>query len=269
MISKCARMIRAEIRAGRFSGPTSGLAAGYVQANIAILPAAHAAAFADFCAANQRACALLHRSEPGQYLLSALGADIDIRSDVPRYQIHRAGHKMQEAEDIRDYWRDDLVTFALGCSFSFEEALISAGLEVRNISEGRNVPMYRTAQPCTPAGPFGGNLVVSMRPFTPQAVERVCAITGRYPLVHGAPIYIGDADGLGIGDIHQPDFGQSVTIAENEIPVFWACGVTANEALRCAGLEYFITHAPGHMLIADLQNSALESITDIRDLHGN
>ncbi|HEY8570269.1 putative hydro-lyase [Microbulbifer sp.] len=269
MINKCARMIRAEIRAGRFSGPTSGLAAGYVQANIAIMPAAHAAAFADFCAANRRACALLHQSEPGQFLLPALGADIDIRSDLPKYLVHRAGHKPLEAADIREYWRDDLVTFALGCSFSFEEALISAGLEVRNISEGRNVPMYRTTQPCKPAAPFGGNLVVSMRPFAPQAVERVCEITARYPLVHGAPIYAGDAAGLGIGDIHQPDFGQSVTIDEEEIPVFWACGVTANEALRCAGLDFFITHAPGHMLLTDWQNSALEGIADIGDFHGN
>ncbi|MFV8781496.1 putative hydro-lyase [Microbulbifer sp. SA54] len=262
MIRQCANVIRAEIREGRFRGPTSGLAAGFVQANIVILPIAHAQDFIDFCAGNRCACALLHRSRPGEYLLPALGEDIDVRTDVPRYQIHRAGSDIEEVTDIRDIWRDDLVTFALGCSFSFEEALISAGLEVRNISEARNVPMYRTNRRCSAAGVFQGNLVVSMRPFKADDLEQVCAITGRYPLVHGAPVHMGEASGLGIDDLDQPDFGDAVTVKTDETPAFWACGVTAIEALRNAGLEFCITHAPGHMLITDRLNSELDNSAD-------
>ena len=266
MIKQCARVIRSEIRAGRFCGATSGLAAGYVQANIALVPAAYADEFAAFCARNGRACALLHRSEPGQYLLPELGEGIDIRTDVSRYLVHRAGKAAEEITDVRDLFRDDLVTFALGCSFSFEEALIGAGLEVRNIAEGRNVPMFRTNRACEPAGRFHGNLVVSMRPFSGEAVDRACEISGRYPLVHGAPVYAGDPAALGISDISAPEFGEAVTIHPDEVPTFWACGVTAIEALRNAGLDFCITHAPGHMLITDRLNSELESVTDIRAL---
>lgn len=266
MIKQCSRVIRSEIRAGRFCGPTSGLAAGYVQANIAMVPEQHAEEFAEFCARNNRACALLHRADPGQHALPALGEGIDIRTDVPRYLIHRAGHDAQEVTDIREVWRDDLVTFALGCSFSFEEALIGAGLEVRNIAEGRNVPMYKTQTACEPAGRFYGNLVVSMRPFTGDALETACKISGRYPLVHGAPIYAGAPEALGIADINSPEYGEAVTIHSDEVPAFWACGVTAIEALRNAKLDFCITHAPGHMLITDRTNSELESVTDIHAL---
>lgn len=266
MIKQCSRVIRSEIRAGRFCGPTSGLAAGYVQANIAIVPAQYAEEFAEFCAKNNRACALLHRAEPGQFLLPILGEGIDIRTDVPRYLIHRAGQEPEEVTEIQDVWRDDLVTFALGCSFSFEEALISAGLEVRNITEGRNVPMYKTQEVCEPVGRYHGNLVVSMRPFPSEALELACEISGRYPLVHGAPIYAGDHGALGIADLSAPEYGQAVTIYPDDVPAFWACGVTAIEALRNANLDFCITHAPGHMLITDRSNSELESVTDTRVL---
>ncbi|MBB5210774.1 putative hydro-lyase [Microbulbifer hydrolyticus] len=266
MIKQCAKVIRSEIRAGRFCGPTSGLAAGYVQANIAIVPAQVADEFAEFCALNKRACALLHRADPGQFLLPALGEGIDIRTDVPRYLIHRAGESAQEVTDVRDYWREDLVTFALGCSFSFEEALISAGLEVRNISEGRNVPMYRTNRNCSATERFHANLVVSMRPFSGEGIDRACEVSGQYPLVHGAPVYAGDPAALGIRDIAAPDYGDAVTVNPGELTAFWACGVTAIEALRNAGLDFCITHAPGHMLISDRQNTEMESVTDIRAL---
>ncbi|MBY6188959.1 putative hydro-lyase [Microbulbifer agarilyticus] len=266
MIKQCPRVIRSEIRAGRFCGPTSGLAAGYVQANIAIVPAEYADEFALFCEQNNRACALLYRAEPGQFLMSGLGQDIDIRSDVPRYLVHRAGQAEEEITDISALWREDLVTFALGCSFSFEEALIAAGLEVRNIVEGRNVPMYRTDRECTAVGRFHGKLVVSMRPFNGDATERACEISGHYPLVHGAPIFSGDAAALGINELHEPDFGDAVRVDEEEVPLFWACGVTAIEALRNANLPFCITHAPGHMLIADRLNAELELVTDIQSL---
>lgn len=266
MIRQCAKVIRSEIFQGRFCGPTSGLAAGYVQANIAIVPAQYADGFADFCARNNRACALLARTDPGQFGLPTLGAEIDIRSHVPRYQIHRAGCEPEEVTDIRDVWRDDLVTFALGCSFSFEEALISAGMDVRNISAGCNVPMFRTNRPCETVGPFNANLVVSMRPFAEAQVEQVCAITDRYPLVHGAPVYIGDPEDLGIVELSRPDFGDPVMVRDGELAAFWACGVTAIEALRNAGLDFCITHAPGHMLITDRLNVELDSASDARDL---
>ena len=259
MIKRCSRVIRSEIRAGRFCGPTSGLAAGYVQANISILPAQYADEFAEFCARNNRACALLHRAEPGQFLIPTLGEGIDVRTDVPRYLIHRAGQETMEVTDIRDVWRDDLVTFALGCSFSFEEALIGAGLEVRNITEGRNVPMYRTQNACEPVGRFHGDLVVSMRPFSGEALELAWDISSRFPLVHGAPVFAGDPDTLGIQDINTPEYGEAVTVYPGEVPAFWACGVTAMEALRNAELEFCITHAPGHMLITDRLNSELET----------
>ena len=262
MIRQCPKVIRAEIRAGRFRGPTSGLAAGFVQANVAMVPAEHAQTFTEFCHRNRRACALLHRTEPGEFLLPSLGEGIDIRSDVPRYQVHRAGAEPCEVSDIHDVWRDDLVTFALGCSFSFEEALINAGIEVRNISEARNVPMYRTNRQCEAVDAFHGNLVVSMRPFKQRDVEQVCAITGRFPLVHGAPLHVGASSELGIEALEQPDFGDAVTVHADEVPAFWACGVTAIEALRNAGLEFCITHAPGHMLITDRLNSELESSGD-------
>nr|WP_010133157.1 putative hydro-lyase [Microbulbifer agarilyticus] len=266
MIKQCPRVIRAEIRAARFAGPTSGLAAGYVQANIAIVPAEYADEFARFCDRNNRACALLYRAEPGQFLMSGLGQDVDIRKDVPRYLVHRAGQPAEEVTDISALWRDDLVTFALGCSFSFEEALIASGLEVRNIVEGRNVPMYRTDKECVAEGRFHGKLVVSMRPFSGNATEQACEISGRYPLVHGAPIFSGDAAALGIEDLAEPDFGEAIRVGKEEIPSFWACGVTAIEALRNANLPFCITHAPGHMLITDRLNSELELVTDIQSL---
>lgn len=260
MIDRCAKLVREEVRAGRLSGPTSGLAAGFVQANIAILPKRYADDFSRFCALNARACALLYRSEPGEFLLPALGAGIDIRSDLPRYQLHRQGQAVQEVLDVREFWRDDLVTFALGCSFSFEEALLSAGLEVRNISEGCNVPMYRTNRPCKPVGPFSANLVVSMRPFAADQLDAAHSICARFPLVHGAPIHAGDPLELDIQDLSSPDFGEAVSSSESDVAAFWACGVTAIEALRNAQLDFCITHAPGHMLVTDRPNSELQDV---------
>ena len=267
MKTEDAQVIRAEIRAERQSGPTSGLASGHVQANIAIVPAAEADDFAAFCRENARACALLLRGEPGQYLFPTLGEGVDLRTDLPRYQLHRNGCAPEEVLNIRDHWRDDLVAFVLGCSFSFEEALISAGLEVRNIAEGRNVPMYRTNRPCVPVGKFSADLVVSMRPFAAAQLDDAYRATERFALVHGAPIFAGDAAELGIADLRRPDFGEAVTVAPGEVPAFWACGVTAIEALRNAGLDFCITHSPGHMLISDRLNRELDGIPAGGQLH--
>jgi len=249
--------LRAAIRSGNYRAPTSGLAPGYVQANIVIVPAQYAADFLTFCTRNPKPCPLLETSPaPGSPQLPRLGA-IDIRTDVGRYRVFHDGVCTGETDDITPLWRDDLVTFALGCSFSFEEALMADGLEVRNISEGRNVPMYRTAINCVPAGPFHGQLVVSMRPYRPADAIRAIQICTRFPAVHGAPVHFGDPGQIGISAIDKPDFGDAVSIHPGEVPVFWACGVTPQVALERAQLPMAITHSPGHMLVSDLRNSHL------------
>lgn len=245
--------LRASIRSAEFTGPTAGYALGYVQTNVVILPAADARDFAEFCRLNDRPCPLVARTEAGnpEPITAAPGADL--RTDVPRYRVFRRGVPDQhQPTDIVDLWRDDFVGFLIGCSFTFETALIAAGLPVRHIEQGRNVPMYRTSIPCQPAGKFAGPLVVSMRPYSPELIDRVIEITGRYPRMHGAPLHIGDPSVLGIRDIAQPDFGDAVTIEDHEVPVFWACGVTPQLALDAGRPEIAITHSPGCMFVTDL-----------------
>jgi uncharacterized protein YcsI (UPF0317 family) len=245
------RAARMAIRQGLITGTTSGLAPGHTQGNIIILPAAHAETFAAFCRANSRACPLLATSRPGDPSLPTLGADIDMRSDLPGYLVFRDGVAEPEQTDITSIWRDDLVTCVIGCSFTFEAALIAAGIPLRHVAQGRNVAMYRTNQPTEPVGPFHGPLVVSMRPLLPADADRATAITARFPDMHGAPIHRGDAAGLGIADLMRPDYGDAVEIAAGETPVFWACGVTTQVAVERAKLPFFIAHAPGKMLITD------------------
>jgi uncharacterized protein YcsI (UPF0317 family) len=249
--------LRREIRAGRFDGQTSGQCQGHVQGNVVILPADAAADFLRFATLNPKPCPVIGMSEPGSPALPALGADIDIRTDVPRYRVWRDGALVDEPTDIRDVWRDDLVAFVIGCSFSFEEALIEDGLEVRHIRLGRNVPMWRTNIACAPAGRFHGPLVVSMRPFKAADAIRAVQITSRYPAVHGAPVHLGRPDLIGIRDLAKPDYGDAVPVADDEVPVFWACGVTPQAAIAQAKLPFAITHAPGCMLVTDLLNSRL------------
>jgi len=249
--------LRQAIAEGRYTSNTSGLAPGYVQCNIVILPESQANDFLRFCQLNPKPCPLIASSQaPGDPALTLLG-DIDIRTDVPRYRVFRDGNLETELTDIKSLWRDDLVTFALGCSFSFEEALIADGLEVRNISQGVNVPMFRTNIPCTSSGPFAGDMVVSMRPFKAADAIRAVQICTRFPSVHGAPIHLGDPALIGIEDVTVPDYGDPVPIADNELPVFWACGVTPQVALENARLPFAITHSPGYMLVTDLRNSHL------------
>jgi uncharacterized protein YcsI (UPF0317 family) len=249
--------LRRVIREGRYAGHTSGLAPGRVQGNIAILPAEAASDFLRFCQANPKPCPLLAVSEPGDPLLPTLGADVDIRTDVPRYRVYRHGELVDEPTDLRGVWRDDLVTFVIGCSFSFEEPLIAAGLDVRNISCGCNVPMYRTNVATRPAGRFHGPLVVSMRPFKPADAIRAIQVTSRFPDVHGAPVHLGFPEAIGIADLAKPDWGDAVPVREGEIPVFWACGVTPQAVVMAAKPELCITHAPGSMLVTDLENARL------------
>jgi uncharacterized protein YcsI (UPF0317 family) len=250
-----AAQIRRRIRAGEIDGHTAGLAPGFVQANIAILPADAAGEFAEFCRSNAQACPLLAVSEPGDPHLPALGTDIDIRHDLPRYRVYRDG-VANEATDIAALWRDDFVTFAIGCSFTFDDALIDHGIVPRHVATGRNVAMYRTTRATVPAGRFHGPLVVSMRPFGAALADRAAAISARYPQMHGAPVHRGDPADLGIVHLARPDYGDAVPVEAGEEPVFWACGVTSQAALQAAGLPFFIAHAPGCMLVTDLSSRA-------------
>jgi uncharacterized protein YcsI (UPF0317 family) len=248
---------RLKIRAGAHRNPTSGLAPGYVQGNLAILPASLAADFHRFCHLNPKPCPLLSASEPGDPRLPALGEDLDIRSDIPLYRIWRHGELVEEVRDLKAVWREDLVSFVLGCSFSFEEALIENGLELRHISRNSNVPMYRTSIATVPAGPFHGPMVVSMRPFRPADAIRAVQVTSRFPSVHGAPVHLGMPGQIGIKDIAKPDYGDAVPVHADEMPVFWACGVTPQSVIATVKPEFCITHAPGHMLVTDLLNARL------------
>jgi uncharacterized protein YcsI (UPF0317 family) len=249
--------VRLTARSGALSGPTANLAPGFVQANLAILPRDLAYDFLLFCQRNPKPCPLVGVSDAGASLIEALGHDLDIRSDVPRYRVWKRGVLVDEPTDIGNIWRDDLVTFAIGCSFSFEQALLAANVPIRHIQDNTNVPMYRTSLETVPAGVFSGPLVVSMRPMKPEDAIKAVQITGRFPSVHGAPVHIGDPAAIGIDDIARPDYGDAVTINEGEIPVFWACGVTPQAAIAQADADFCITHAPGHMLVTDLVNADL------------
>jgi uncharacterized protein YcsI (UPF0317 family) len=250
------RTARLAARAGAL-GITSGVAPGYVQGNLAILPQEYAEDFLRFCQANPKPCPLLGVSEKGDPALPALGADLDIRTDVPRYRVWRDGALVDEPGDIKSVWRDDLVSFVIGCSFSFEEALLAADVPMRHMVRGTNVPMYRTSIATARAGRFHGPLVVSMRPMKPADAIRAVQITSRLPSVHGAPVHLGFPEAIGIQDITKPDYGDAVPVEPGELPVFWACGVTPQAAIAAAKLPFAITHAPGFMLVTDLKNAQL------------
>jgi uncharacterized protein YcsI (UPF0317 family) len=251
---------RSKIRSGDFCGPTAGLAAGNVQANLVILPKALALDFLRFAQANPKPCPVLAVSEPGDPHLPSLGQDLDIRTDLPKYRVWRHGELVEEPLEVSHVWRDDLVSFALGCSFSFEQALVEEGIELRHMTCGSNVPMYRTNIRCAPAGPFAGPLVVSMRPLTPADAIRAVQITSRFPSVHGAPVHLGLPEAIGIKDLSRPDYGDRVPVGSGELPVFWACGVTPQAVIAEARPDFCITHAPGSMLITDLLNAKLASL---------
>jgi uncharacterized protein YcsI (UPF0317 family) len=243
---------RLMIRLGRWRQPTASVAPGYLQANLVILPQAWAVDFLLFCQRNPKPCPLLDVTATGRYTPdSALAADADLRTDLPRYRIYRHGRLEEETDSLFNHWQPDFVSFLLGCSFTFERALVAAGIPVRHLEQGSNVPMYRTTVPCEPAGPFAGPLVVSMRPIPQPLVARAVEITARFPAAHGAPIQIGDPSAIGITALDLPDYGDPVPIHRGEIPVFWACGVTAQAVGQSARIPQMITHAPGHMFVTD------------------
>ncbi len=254
---KSGREVRAAARAGRLTGHTAGMAPAYVQGNLVILPRDLAFDFLLFCQRNPKPCPLLAVGEPGDPFLPALGDDLDIRTDLPRYRLWRHGELVDEPADIGALWRDDLVSFVIGCSFSFEWALLAAGVPLRHISRGENVAMYKTSIVTAAAGRFSGPLVVSMRPFRPADVIRAVQVTSRFPNVHGAPVHIGGPEAIGIRDLTRPDFGDVPEIGDGEVPVFWACGVTPQAAVMAVRPEFCITHKPGSMLVTDLLNDQL------------
>jgi uncharacterized protein YcsI (UPF0317 family) len=248
---------RDKARSGALMGHTSGLADDLVQANLVILPQALAAEFLLYCQRNPKPCPVLAVGDAGSPALPTLGAGIDLRHDLPRYRVWRHGELVDEPTDVAALWRDDLVAFAIGCSFSFEWALRAEGMVLRHVQQGRNVAMYRTSLPTTPAGPFAGPLVVTMRPLRAADVIRAVQVTARFPGVHGAPVHLGDPSLIGIGDLGRPDYGDAVEVMPDELPVFWACGVTPQAALAQARPAFCITHAPGAMLVTDLLNHQL------------
>ena len=250
--------LRQQIRGASMTGNTSGLCPSFVQGNLCILPADYANDFLKFCHLNPKPCPIIGMSEKsGDFRLKSLGQDIDLRTDIAQYKVFNDGQVVAQVTDILDYWRDDLVAFVLGCSFSFEEALLADGLEVRNLTEGVNVPMYRTNIACKTAGPFAGNMVVTMRPYKPADAIRAIQICSRFPSVHGAPVHFGNPAEIGITNLSQPDFGDKVSVNDGEVPVFWACGVTPQVAVENAKPSFCITHVPGCMLVTDLPNSTL------------
>ncbi|TMJ84543.1 MAG: putative hydro-lyase [Alphaproteobacteria bacterium] len=255
LLPQTGRDARLATRAGGFKGQTAGVAPGYVQGNLAILPGDVAGDFLRFCQLNPKPCPLLAASAPGDFRLPTLADDLDIRTDLPRYRVFRHGELIDEPTDIRGHWRSDLVAFVLGCSFSFEEALIEGGIELRHITLNVTVPMYRTSIATMPAGPFHGPMVVSMRPMKPADAIRAIQITTRFPAVHGAPIHVGKPELIGIADLMKPDYGDPLPIGADEIPVFWACGVTPQSVVATAKPEFCITHYPGCMLVTDRRNS--------------
>ena len=260
LVAASAADVRAAIRSGAYGGHTAGLAAGKLQCNLAILPERFALDFLRFCQRNPKPCPIVGVGDSGDPYLPTLGHDIDIRTDVSKYRVFRNGTLSEEISDLTQVWSDDLVTVALGCSFTFENALLRNGIPVRHIETGKNVPMYRSNIDLVPAGRFRGQMVVTMRPIPEEQIKEAKTISGRYPQAHGAPIAVGDPAQIGISDLARPDWGDAVEIRPGEVPVYWACGVTPQNVLLDAGLPICITHSPGHMLIADVAEDAETTI---------
>jgi uncharacterized protein YcsI (UPF0317 family) len=244
---------RARFRAG-LRQPTAGWAPGYTQANLIAVPAELADDLRLFAERNPKPCPLLDMTAPGE-VTTRLAEGADLRTDLPAYRVWEDGRCVAEVTDATPFWRDDLVAFLIGCSFTFEAALIDAGVPVRHVELGVNVPMFRTNRACEPAGPFSGPLVVSMRPIPAPLVALATEVTARYPAVHGAPVHVGDPGALGIADLTRPDFGDCVPVNDGEVPVFWACGVTPQAVVMASRPPFAISHAPGHMFVSDIPDT--------------
>lgn len=250
--------VRQAARTGQWNAPTPGLALGYVQANLVVTTRDLAFDFLLFCQRNPKPCPLLDVTEAGSGEPALVAAGADLRTDVPRYRVYRHGELVEEPDNLNHLWRDDFVGFLLGCSFTFENALLHAGLPVRHLESGTNVPMYRTSIPCRRAGVFHGPMVVSMRPMTPAQAIRAVQVCSRFPRAHGTPVHVGDPKQIGIRDLARPDFGDPVEIRPGEVPVFWACGVTPQAVAMEVRPPLLITHKPGYMFVTDWRDTDLE-----------
>lgn len=248
--------MRARIRAGEFTGQTAGLGKNTLQANLVILPAAYALDFMRFCQRNPKPCPLVGVSDTGDPMMATLGRDIDIRRDLPAYYVYRDGQLAETVHDLTPLWQEDFVTFALGCSFTFEHALQTAGVSLWHIDHNTTVPMFTSNIQTVQAGPFGGPMVVSMRMIPEARRDEVIEISRRFPLAHGSPVHCGDPGAIGITDTERPDWGDPAPRAEGCTPMFWACGVTPQVAVFQAKPPICITHKPGHMLITDIPDDA-------------
>lgn len=250
---------RALIAQEKITGQTSGMCSGYAQGNLCILPKKYAYDFLLFCQRNPKSCPLLEVTDTGERILKTCAPGSDIATDIPKYRVWQNGKMIAEPLNVKDFWRDDLVSFIIGCSFSFESLLMENGIDVRNISQNCNVPMYLTNIETQRAGIFGGKMVVSMRPIPYSQIVKAVTVTAAMPRVHGSPIHIGTPEAIGIKDLSKPDFGDAVKINDGEVPVFWCCGVTPQSVVMTSKPEFCITHSPGHMLITDLKNTDLMS----------
>jgi uncharacterized protein YcsI (UPF0317 family) len=256
--------VRSKIRSNQYQSHTAGLASGRLQANLAIMPEEFALDFMRFCQRNPKPCPISGVSDTGNPMMFTMGADIDIRTDVPSYNIYRDGQLVGDVPDITDIWADDFVSFALGCSFTFEHAAIRAGIRLWHIENNTTVPMFRTNIDCVPAGSFSGAMVVSMRSIPKDQVDLISDISSKYPLAHGAPIHVGNPNEIGISDITKPEWGDFAPVQDGHLPVFWACGVTPQAAIENAKVPIVITHKPGHMLISDIDEFAENAILQIK-----
>ncbi|MFQ5829117.1 MAG: putative hydro-lyase [Candidatus Methylomirabilia bacterium] len=254
------REIRGDMRKGKYTGITAGLAPGYVQANLVILPKDSAYDFLLFCQRNPRPCPLIEVTDTGSPEPAGVAPGADLRTDLPKYRIYKDGALAGEVTEITPYWRDDLVGFLLGCSFTFEWALMDSGIPLRHIEQGRNVSMWRTSLACRPAGCFYGPMVVSMRPIATELVPKAVTVTARFPMAHGAPVHIGDPSAIGIADVAKPEWGDPSEFRPGEVAVFWACGVTPQAVALASKPPFVITHSPGHMFITDMPNHVLSVI---------
>lgn len=248
---------RQRVREGHWTTMTSGVCEGYAQANLLVIPRSLAYDFLLFAQRNPKPCPVLEVLDVGDPEPRLTAPEADIRTDIPRYRLYQQGVLTEELAHLHNHWHKDVVAFLLGCSFSFESALLKAGVPVRNIEEGKNVSMYVTNLQCVPAGIFQGPMVVSMRPIPAELVVKAVQVTSRFPSVHGAPVHIGDPAVIGISDLAGPDFGEAVEVRSNEVPVFWACGVTPQAVVMTMKPEIAITHAPGHMFVTDVLNERL------------
>lgn len=262
MVNQYANYTPAQVRdlitKGVITSSTSGMAAGYVQANLICLPKDYADEFYEFAKLNSQPCPVLEVFE-GEPVSKFLAPGAPVLSCIPWYNIYRNGKLEKTIPDATEYWTKDMVGFLIGCSYSFEEALLKNGIEIRHMTLGTPVPMFRTTIHCKPYGRFHGDYVVSMRPMTPENAQKAKEITEQFPNVHGGPVEIGDPAAIGIKDVNKPDYGMPVPFYDKEIPVFWACGVTPQFVVENVKPPIAISHKPGFMFVSDILNTEIEA----------